>query len=735
MLTRRNIVKKAINGEVATNISDGEGEEFKKITIWTWGPYLKAAEYAVEIYQAELNREIEFSVVEMPLSDMKIRFISLIYDNEDIEYFPDIILLDDKTLKYFAREKPELFVTFNDYLDIDNYMSFKIAGITCEDGLIYGVPYSSGTSALYYRSDILGELNDNLTWEEFINIGMQMKANSPNMYLFPLTKEFPQILLQSSGMGYYDKEGFLIFENNYEEGIEMMRPVTELIYRLCWDGELMYYNYYPLGESELVNYIQEIPVAAFIGNASRFSSLKRIQEEGESTGKDIGEWRVTRLPKSEIFSKEVSMGGCSWMVINKDTQYDENGQNIAVDFVMRTFGTFPDLAKRMAKEYDIVPVLKKAIPKNIVYDDRIPWYKQNMALYMGSFGEDIAIINLDNNTEEIKNLYQERLLEGIENQLSVEEVNENFVNDASAECGGDGFGLYTPTEPSGELKSYELDSLWWKDPDIISPLERIEVTKEPARMRYLRYEQFDVYGMAVTAYYEDGSSRRISNYYLKIVPEILESKGSSVTVDLYYREGGREETTSIEVEVVERNLSSLEVVKKPNRTQYVLGETFDMTGMIVKAVYAGGIEREVPLNKLEVLEPSMNNTGTKKIEVFYSDGNKVSATVDVKVVERSLSGLKLVFLPHKEYVEGEIFDPVGMKIEAQYGNEVWLPVEDYYYKNNMGMKTDTPPSLTKGNNTIFLYYEENGCEESVEVSITALPKGSANGKIRQTKLN
>ena len=165
------MVKKAINGEVATNISDGEGEEFKKITIWTWGPYLKAAEYAVEIYQAELNREIEFSVVEMPASDMKDIFMSLIYGNANIKDLPDIILLDDKTLKYCAREKPELFVTFNDYLDIDNYMPFKIAGITCEDGLIYGVPYSSGTSALYYRSDILGELNDNLTWEEFIDIG------------------------------------------------------------------------------------------------------------------------------------------------------------------------------------------------------------------------------------------------------------------------------------------------------------------------------------------------------------------------------------------------------------------------------------------------------------------------------------------------------------------------------------------------------------------------------------
>lgn len=227
-----------------------------------------------------------------------------------------------------------------------------------------------------------------------------------------------------------------------------------------------------------------------------------------------------------------------------------------------------------------------------------------------------------------------------------------------------------------------------------------------------------------------------SNYYLKIVPEILESKGSSVYSCPLLREGGREETTSIEVEVVERNLSSLEVVKNPNRTQYLLGETFDMTGMIVKAVYAGGIEREVPLNKLEVLEPSMNNTGTKKIEVFYSDGNKVSATVDVKVVERSLSGLKLVFLPHKEYVEGEIFDPVGMKIEAQYGNEVWLPVEDYYYKNNMGTKTDTPPSLTTGKSMVEVYYKENDTDEmKIEVWITVLSKGSANGKIRQTKLN
>lgn len=92
---------------------------------------------------------------------------------------------------------------------------------------------------------------------------------------------------------------------------------------------------------------------------------------------------------------------------------------------------------------------------------------------------------------------------------------------------------------SGEIATGSIPGEFYDQHSELPPddeekiLERIEVTKEPARMRYLRYEQFDVYGMVVTAYYEDGSSRRISNYYLKIVPEILESKGSSVTVDLY----------------------------------------------------------------------------------------------------------------------------------------------------------------------------------------------------------
>ena len=107
-------------------------------------------------------------------------------------------------------------------------------------------------------------------------------------------------------------------------------------------------------------------------------------------------------------------------------------------------------------------------------------------------------------------------------------------------------------------------------------VESISVTKAPLKSSYVIGSDFDTTGMEVTAYYNDGTSKVVTDYYVSSLPTTL----GEGTVKVSY--GGK--STTINVTIKEKALVKIKVTG-PKKTTYFKGEQLDTTGMVVYAVY------------------------------------------------------------------------------------------------------------------------------------------------------
>src|SRR5690625_746100 len=96
----------------------------------------------------------------------------------------------------------------------DDFADYKIA-TTQFDGKQYGVPFDSGATGLYVRTDYLEEAGytvddlQNITWQEYIEIGKDIKEATGKDLLTLDPNDLGQIrvMIQSAGLWYVDEDG------------------------------------------------------------------------------------------------------------------------------------------------------------------------------------------------------------------------------------------------------------------------------------------------------------------------------------------------------------------------------------------------------------------------------------------------------------------------------------------------------------------------------------------------
>ena len=84
-------------------------------------------------------------------------------------------------------------------------------------------------------------------------------------------------------------------------------------------------------------------------------------------------------------------------------------------------------------------------------------------------------------------------------------------------------------------------------------LVKIEVTKNPDKVKYIEGEKFNKTGMEVTAIYSDGSSKVINNYNCFPITE-LSTSNSTITIS--YTENGKTVTATLPIEVRAKNTNN-----------------------------------------------------------------------------------------------------------------------------------------------------------------------------------
>ncbi len=209
----------------------------------------------------------------------------------------------------------------------------------------------------------------------------------------------------------------------------------------------------------------------------------------------------------------------------------------------------------------------------------------------------------------------------------------------------------------------------------------LEVIKYPDKTDYLAGQEFDPTGMIVEATYNDGSTTVITDY------KVDTNKLSSDTTEVYVTCDGV--YTTVPVIVKDSDVVKIEIIKEPVKTEYVEGESFDDTGMIVQVTYEDGTTEIIIDYKVN---PSGSlTTDDDNVTISYGD---VETTVPVTVVNKVVTGIEITKLPDKlEYEEGEVFDPAGMEVTATYNDGSTAVISDYTYNTDPFVAGDTSVTI------------------------------------------
>ena len=117
-------------------------------------------------------------------------------------------------------------------------------------------------------------------------------------------------------------------------------------------------------------------------------------------------------------------------------------------------------------------------------------------------------------------------------------------------------------------------------------------------------------------------------------------------------------------------LTAIEVTTAPTKTEYMAGETFDPTGMVVTATFDDGSSEIVTDYTLNPDTTTPLTADVEFIEISYTyDEKTVTVIQPITVTERTVQSIEITTNPTKtSYVVGQEFDSTGMVVMAAYDN-------------------------------------------------------------------
>lgn len=157
-------------------------------------------------------------------------------------------------------------------------------------------------------------------------------------------------------------------------------------------------------------------------------------------------------------------------------------------------------------------------------------------------------------------------------------------------------------------------------------------------------------------------------------------------------------------------LKSLKIASLPEKLTYVDSEeTFDASGLSVKAVFDDGSEKDADGYVMSV--PPLTKPGKKTVVITYGG---MSASFVITVTRIPVSSIEISSLPAKtEYLEGETVSLGGLKVTAKYSDgRPDAEVTDYEVS---GVDTFSPAK--PGRYTVTVKYKYNDITASFPITV------------------
>lgn len=207
-------------------------------------------------------------------------------------------------------------------------------------------------------------------------------------------------------------------------------------------------------------------------------------------------------------------------------------------------------------------------------------------------------------------------------------------------------------------------------------LKEIKVTTEP-KTEYFVGEDFDKAGMVVTAYYNNGQEREIDGYDI-INGTNLQKEQTSVRIEY------QDKSVELPITVKENTVTSIIVKNPPDKIEYIAGEDFDKTGMIIEATFEDDNKKYV--TDYKIVDGKNLKNGQTSVTIEYKEK---TTTQEITVKSNLVEKIEITNKPNKlKYIVGQDFDSTGMIVEATYEDGNKYVVTDYTIVDGKNLQLD-----------------------------------------------
>ncbi|MYL40795.1 extracellular solute-binding protein [Virgibacillus salexigens] len=288
--------------------SSGAADE-NTITVWTM---TKGLDEFVTEFEEESGVSIEVQAI--PWENAHDKLLTAVASGKG----PDVLQIGTTWVAEFAEAGTFLdlsdYITDYDNLSADNFYESAVETTKFEKQTI-GIPWYVDTRALFYRTDILGDLgypNGPSTWEDMIEASRQLADRGDDQYAIDLPAtdpQFPFVLAWQFGWNYEVGEGAANFDHaNFEDAMKL--------HHLFYDEGLS-----QTGEGkEFFQAFEDGSKPMFISGPWDIKTIKDRAPDIE------GKWDVRLMPKAE--NNKSMMGGAHWTVFHNSDKVDQ-----ALDFI------------------------------------------------------------------------------------------------------------------------------------------------------------------------------------------------------------------------------------------------------------------------------------------------------------------------------------------------------------------------------------------------------------------
>lgn len=329
--------------------TSGEAKDSNEITVWAWDPNfnIKAMNLAKDAYASE-NSDLEIKIIENAQDDI-IQKLNTSLSSGTTKGLPNIVLIEDYRAQSFLQAYPDMFHELTGSFNVDDFAQYKIAP-TSVDGKNYGLPFDTGVSGLYVRTDYLEQAGytiedlQNIDWKQYIEIGKKVKEATGKHMLTqdPNDLGLIRMMIQSAGSWYMKEDG----KTPNLAGNEALKVAFE--------------TYKEILDADLVKPISDWSqfLAGFnSGDVATVPTGNWITPSIKAEASQAGKWAVVahpRLPGVQESVNASNLGGSSWYVLNVP------GKEDAADFLAKTFGSNVEFYQTINKEIGAIGTFKPA---------------------------------------------------------------------------------------------------------------------------------------------------------------------------------------------------------------------------------------------------------------------------------------------------------------------------------------------------------------------------------------